>query len=128
MERKIRALVAIAGLDSHSRGAIVVAEALRDAGMEVIYAGLHQSAEEIVKSAIQESVDVIGVSMHSGTQLTIAPKIMKLLKENKADTIPLILGGVIPKEDTLALKEIGVSEVLIQISAKLLSSHASTEV
>ena len=111
MERKIRVLIAIAGLDSHSRGAMVVAEALRDAGMEVVYTGLHQSPEEIVKSAIQESVDVIGVSMHSGTQLTIMPKIMNLLRENEANDIPVILGGVVPKEDILALKEIGVREV-----------------
>jgi len=111
MERKIRVIIAIAGLDSHSRGAIVVAEALRNAGMEVIYTGLHQSPEEIVKSAIQESADVIGVSMHSGTQLTIMPTIMNLLRENKADNIPVILGGVVPKQDVLALKEIGVREV-----------------
>jgi len=111
MERKIRVLIATAGLDSHSRGAIVVAEALRNAGMEVIYTGLHQSPEEIVKSAIQESADVIGVSMHSGTQLTIMPTIMNLLRENKADNIPVILGGVVPKQDVLALKEIGVREV-----------------
>ena len=111
MKRKIRILIAIAGLDSHSRGAMVVAEALRDAGMEVIYTGLHQSPEEIVKSAVQESVDVIGVSMHSGTQLIIMPKIMNLLRENKADNISVILGGVVPKEDILALKEIGVREV-----------------
>lgn len=90
---------------------MVVAEALRDAGMEVIYTGLHQSSEEIVGSAIQESVDVIGVSMHSGTQLTITPKIMNLLKENRASNIPVILGGIIPKEDIIALKKIGVREV-----------------
>ena len=109
--KKIRVLIAIAGLDSHSRGAMVVAEALRDAGMEVIYTGLHQSPEKIVKSAIQESVDVIGVSAHSGAQLTIMPKIMNLLRENKTDNIPVILGGVVPKEDIRALKEIGVREV-----------------
>lgn len=111
MERKIRVLIAVAGLDSHSRGAMVVAEALRDAGMEVVYTGLHQSPEKIVKSAIQESVDVIGVSAHSGVQLTVMPKIMNLLRENKADNISVILGGVVPKEDILALKEIGVREV-----------------
>ena len=111
MERKIRILIATAGLDSHSRGAMVVAEALKDAGMEVIYLGLRQSPEEIVKSAIQESADVIGVSMHSGTQLTIIPKIINMLKENKADNIPVILGGVVPKEDILTLKEVGVREV-----------------
>ena len=111
MERKIRILIAIAGLDIHNRGAMVVADALRDAGMEVIYTGLHQSAERIVKSAIQESVDVIGLSIHSGTQLTIMPKIMNLLKENKVDNIPVILGGSVHKEDIPVLKEIGVREV-----------------
>ena len=111
MERKLRVLIAVAGLDSHSRGAMVVAEALRNAGIEVIYTGLHQSPEEIVTSAMQESVDIIGVSMHSGTQLAIMPKIIKLLKANNAGNIPVILGGVVPKEDILALKEIGVCEV-----------------
>jgi len=111
MERKLRVLIAVAGLDSHSRGAMVVAEALRNAGIEVIYTGLHQSPEEIVKSAMQESVDIIGVSMHSGTQLAIMPKIIELLKVNNAGNIPVILGGVVPKEDIQALKEIGVCEV-----------------
>lgn len=112
MERKkIRVLIAVAGLDSHSRGAMVVAEALRNAGMEVIYTGLHQSPQEIVNSALQEGVDIIGISMHSGTQLTIMPRIINLLADSNVDNIPVIVGGVIPKEDVNTLKSIGVREV-----------------
>jgi len=111
LERKIRVLMAIAGLDAHSQGAIVVTQALRDAGAEVIYTGLHQTPEEIVLSAIQEDVDVIGISSHAGAHLTFLPKVINLLKENNADGIPVILGGAIAKEDSLALKEIGAREV-----------------
>ena len=109
--RKKRVLIAVAGLDSHSRGAMVVAEALRDGGMEVVYTGLRQTPEEIVKAAIQESVDVVGVSVHSGAQLTIMPKVLNLLRENKAGDIPVIVGGVVPKQDVVTLKDVGVREV-----------------
>ncbi len=90
---------------------MVVAEALRNAGMEVIYTGLHQSPQEIVNSALQEGVDIIGISMHSGTQLTIMPRIMNLLAGNNVGNIPVILGGVVPEEDVHTLKDIGVREV-----------------
>ncbi len=111
MERKIRVLIAKAGLDGHDRGAKVVAAALRDAGMEVIYTGLRQTPEMIVQAAIQEDVDVIGVSILSGAHMTIFPKIIKLMKEKGLDDVLLIAGGIIPDEDIPKLKEMGVAEV-----------------
>ncbi len=111
MERKIRVLIAKAGLDGHDRGAKVVAAALRDAGMEVIYTGLRQTPEMIVQAAIQEDVDVIGVSILSGAHMTIFPKIIKLMKEKGLDDVLLICGGIIPDEDIPKLKEMGVAEV-----------------
>ncbi len=111
MERKIRVLIAKAGLDGHDRGAKVVAAALRDAGMEVIYTGLRQTPEMIVSAAIQEDVDVIGISILSGAHMTIFPKIINLMKEKGLDDVLLIGGGIIPDEDIPKLKEMGVAEI-----------------
>ena len=110
-ERKIRILIASPGLDGHDRGAKVVARALRDAGMEVIYLGIHRTVEEIVKSAIQEDVDFIGLSMLSGAHIILTEQILKKMKEEKIDDIPLIVGGTIPKKDVEILKEMGVGLV-----------------
>ncbi len=111
MEHKIRVLVAKAGLDGHDRGAKVVAAALRDAGMEVIYTGLRQTPEMIVEAAIQEDVDAIGISILSGAHMTIFPRILNLMKEKKVDDILLFGGGIIPEEDLNKLKELGVGEL-----------------
>ncbi len=111
MEKRIRVLVAKAGLDGHDRGAKVVAAALRDAGMEVIYTGLRQTPETIVNAAIQEDVDAIGVSILSGAHMTIFPRILELMKEKNVDDILLFGGGIIPEEDVKKLKEIGVGEL-----------------
>jgi methylmalonyl-CoA mutase cobalamin-binding domain/chain len=110
----IRVLLAKVGLDGHDRGVKVVARTLRDAGMDVIYTGLHRTAEEVVNAAIQEDVDVLGVSLLSGVQLTVFPKIFKLMAEKKADDIIVIAGGVMPDEDVVELKKMGVREVLLQ--------------
>jgi len=110
MDKKIRVLIGKPGLDGHDRGAKVVAAALRDAGMEVIYTGLHQTCEAIVEAAIQEDVDVIGLSILSGAHMTIFPKILKLLKEKKAD-IPVIGGGIIPQDDIVKLEKMGVKKL-----------------
>lgn len=107
MENKIRVLVAKPGLDGHDRGAKVVARALRDAGMEVIYTGLHQTAEQVVEAAIQEDVDIIGLSILSGAHLTIFPRVKELLSENGADDIVLMGGGTIPQDDIETLKTQG---------------------
>ena len=111
MEHKIRVIVAKAGLDGHDRGAKVVAAALRDAGMEVIYTGLRQTPEMIVEAAIQEDVDAIGISILSGAHMTIFPRILNLMKEKKVDDILLFGGGIIPEEDLNKLKELGVGEL-----------------
>lgn len=111
MDRPIRVLVAKPGLDGHDRGAKVIARALRDAGMEVIYTGLRQTPEQIVNAAIQEDVDCISVSILSGAHNTLLPKIAKLVKEEGADDILIIGGGVIPDEDIPFLKESGISEI-----------------
>ena len=108
---KIRVLVAKPGLDGHDRGAKVVSRALRDAGLEVIYTGLHQTAEQIVETAIQEDVDHIGLSILSGAHMTLVPRVIDLLKENKAEDISLSIGGIIPDEDKEALSKIGVDGV-----------------
>lgn len=108
---KIRILVAKPGLDGHDRGAKVVSRALRDAGFEVIYTGLHQTAEQIVETAIQEDVDHIGLSILSGAHMTLVPKVVDLLKDNKAEDISVSVGGIIPEEDEKALKKIGVNGV-----------------
>jgi methylmalonyl-CoA mutase C-terminal domain/subunit len=111
MERKIRVLVAKPGLDGHDRGAKVVARALRDAGMEVIYTGLHQTAEMIVDTAIQEDVDVVGLSLLSGAHMTLFVDVTKLLKENDMDNVLVVGGGIIPEDDALKLKKEGVAGV-----------------
>lgn len=110
-ERKIRVLVAKPGLDGHDRGAKVVARALRDAGMEVIYTGLRQTPEMIAEAALQEDVDVIGLSVLSGAHLTLVPKIVDKLKENDLDDVLLVVGGIIPAEDIEPLHQIGVRGV-----------------
>ncbi len=109
--KKIRVLIAKPGLDGHDRGAKVVARALRDAGMEVIYTGLRQTPEQIVETAIQEDVDVIGLSILSGAHTHLFPKIMELLKENNIEDIVVMGGGVIPEEDIPELKKIGIAEI-----------------
>ena len=111
MEKKIRILVAKPGLDGHDRGAKVVAQALRDAGMEVIYTGLHQTIDQIVHTAIQEDVDVIGLSIMSGAHLPICEKLVKKMKEEKIEDILLVVGGVIPKRDISLLQKMGIEGV-----------------
>jgi methylmalonyl-CoA mutase C-terminal domain/subunit len=111
MGRKIRVLIAKPGLDGHDRGAKVVARALRDAGMEVIYTGLHQTAEMIVETALQEDVDVIGLSILSGAHMTYFPKVLKLMKEKGLDDVLLFGGGIIPKEDAEKLEKMGVGKI-----------------
>ena len=110
----VRILIAKVGLDGHDRGVKIVARCLRDAGMEVIYTGLHRTPEEVVTSAVQEDVDVLGVSLLSGAHMTIFPKIIELLKINEAEDILLLGGGVMSDDDAEALKKMGVSEVLLQ--------------
>jgi methylmalonyl-CoA mutase C-terminal domain/subunit len=111
MEKKIRVLIAKAGLDGHDRGAKVIAAALRDAGMEVIYTGLRQTPEMIVASAIQEDADVIGISVLSGAHMTIFPKIWNLMKENEIDDVLLTGGGIIPSDDLDKLLEMGIGKL-----------------
>ena len=110
----IRVLVAKVGLDGHDRGVKIVARTLRDAGMDVIYTGLHRTPEEVVDAAVQEDVDVIGISILSGAHMTVFPRLMKLLRERDADDILVIGGGVIPDDDVVRLKELGVKELLLQ--------------
>src|SRR6266581_244907 len=110
-DRKIRVLVAKPGLDGHDRGAKVIARALRDAGMEVIYTGLRQTPEMIVNASLQEDVDVIGLSILSGAHNAIVPRVMELLRENKMDDVLVLLGGIIPEDDAAELKRIGVAAV-----------------
>lgn len=114
MSAPIRVLLAKVGLDGHDRGVKVVARTLRDAGMDVIYSGLHRAPEEVVNTAIQEDVDILGVSLLSGVQLTVFPKIFKLLEERGADDMIVVAGGVMPDEDVVAIKKMGVREVLLQ--------------
>lgn len=111
MDSKIRVLVAKAGLDGHDRGAKVIAAALRDAGMEVIYTGLRQTPEMIVEAAVQEDVDVIGISILSGAHMTIFPKILNLMKEKGLDDVLLTGGGIIPDEDVQELNKLGVGKL-----------------
>ncbi|MBW2122736.1 MAG: cobalamin-dependent protein [Deltaproteobacteria bacterium] len=109
--KRIRILVAKPGLDGHDRGAKVMAFALRDAGMEVIYSGLHQRIDQIINTAIQEDVDVIGLSIMSGAHLPICQKLMERVRENKMDDVLVVVGGVIPKGDIPRLKELGIDGV-----------------
>jgi len=111
MARTIRVVVAKVGLDGHDRGAKIIARALRDAGMEVIYTGLHQTPEQVVEAAIQEDADAIGISILSGAHMTLVPRIIELLEVNEAQDILVFVGGTIPKEDITQLKELGVGEV-----------------
>jgi len=110
----IRVIIAKVGLDGHDRGVKIVARALRDAGMDVIYTGLHRTAEEVVDAAVQEDVDVLGVSLLSGAHMTIFPKILKLLEQKGADDILVVGGGVMPDEEAAELKKMGVKEILLQ--------------
>jgi methylmalonyl-CoA mutase C-terminal domain/subunit len=110
-ERKLRILVAKPGLDGHDRGAKIIARALRDAGMEVIYTGLHQTPEMIVNAAIQEDVDAIGMSIMSGAHMTLFPAVIDLLKQSKAEDIRIFGGGIIPDDDIPKLKGLGVTEI-----------------
>ena len=112
-KRKIRILIAKPGLDGHDRGAKVISRALRDAGYEVIYTGLRRTPEEIVSAAIQEDVDVIGLSILSGAHNILFPKIMTLLKQQGADDIKVIGGGIVPEKDIPGLKEIGLGEIFL---------------
>ena len=111
MVKKIRVLIAKPGLDGHDRGAKVVARALRDAGMEVIYTGLHQTAEMVVRTAIQEDVDVVGLSLLSGAHMTLFIDVLELLKEKEMEDILVVGGGIVPEEDIPKLKEAGMKGV-----------------
>jgi len=110
-ERKIRVVVAKPGLDGHDRGAKIIARALRDAGMEVIYTGLHQTPEQIVATVIQEDADAIGLSVLSGAHMTLVPRVLELLREQGVDDVIITVGGTIPADDVPELKELGVAEV-----------------
>ncbi|PYV17630.1 MAG: methylmalonyl-CoA mutase [Acidobacteria bacterium] len=110
-ERKIRVLLAKPGLDGHDRGAKVIARALRDAGMEVIYTGLRQTPEQIVAAALQEDVDAVGISILSGAHMHLFPRIMQMMRESKLDDVVVFAGGIIPDADIAKLKEIGIAEV-----------------
>jgi methylmalonyl-CoA mutase C-terminal domain/subunit len=109
--RKIRVVVAKPGLDGHDRGAKIIARALRDAGMEVIYTGLHQTPEQIVETVLQEDADAVGLSILSGAHMTLVPRISNLLKEQGAEDVILVVGGTIPKDDIPELKKLGVAEI-----------------
>lgn len=110
----IRVLMAKVGLDGHDRGVKVVARALRDGGMDVIYTGLHRTPEEVVAAAVQEDVDVIGISILSGAHLTLVPRILELLRAADASDMVVVVGGVMPDEDVPALKSLGVDEIVLQ--------------
>lgn len=113
MKRKVRVLIAKVGLDGHDVGARVVARALADAGMEVVYTGLRQTPEQVVNAAIQEGVDLIGISILSGSHMSMFPEIFCYLRDYEAEDIPIIAGGIIPVEDIKALKKIGIREVFL---------------
>jgi methylmalonyl-CoA mutase C-terminal domain/subunit len=114
MTTPIRILLAKVGLDGHDRGVKIVARALRDAGMDVIYSGLHRTPDEVVTVAIQEDVDILGVSLLSGAHMTVFPKIFERLRQQGADDMIVVAGGVMPDEDVAALKAMGVKEILLQ--------------
>ena len=111
MDRTIRVVIAKPGLDGHDRGAKIIARSLRDAGMEVIYTGLHQTPEQIVETAIQEDADAVGISILSGAHMTLVPRIVEGLRANDADDVLVIVGGTIPPEDAEELKRLGIAEV-----------------
>jgi len=110
-ERKIRVLIAKPGLDGHDRGAKVIAQALRDAGMEVVYTGIRQTPEQIVNAAIQEDVDVVGLSCLSGAHMTLFPRVAEILRDKKAEDITVLGGGIIPFDDVAVLKKAGIKEI-----------------
>jgi methylmalonyl-CoA mutase, C-terminal domain len=110
-DRKIRVVVAKPGLDGHDRGAKIIARALRDAGMEVIYTGLHQTPEQIVETVLQEDADAVGLSILSGAHMTLVPKVVELLREQEAGDVLVTVGGTIPSDDIDELKRLGVAEV-----------------
>jgi methylmalonyl-CoA mutase, C-terminal domain len=110
-KRKIRVVVAKPGLDGHDRGAKIIARALRDAGMEVIYTGLHQTPEQIVETVIQEDADAVGLSILSGAHMTLIPRVLELLKAQKAEEVVVIAGGTIPADDISELEKLGVAQV-----------------
>ena len=130
--RKIRVLVAKPGLDGHDRGAKVVARALRDAGMEVVYTGLRQSPEQIVAAAAQEDVDVVGLSILSGAHLPICRRVLELLRENRMEGVKVFVGGIIPTQDIDELRRLGVAEVFLpgasteDVAERIRSSVASS--
>ncbi len=131
-ERKIRVLVAKPGLDGHDRGARVVAYGLRDAGLEVIYTGLRQTPEQIATVAVQEDVDMVGLSVLSGAHLALTRKVIEKLRAQEADDIPILVGGLIPEDDKPTLKEMGVAEVFtagtpISTIASFIRSHVAGE-
>ena len=111
MERTIRVVIAKPGLDGHDRGAKIIARSLRDAGMEVIYTGLHQTPEQIVETAIQEDADAVGISILSGAHMTLVPRIVEGLRANDAEDVLVVVGGTIPPDDADELKRLGVAEV-----------------
>jgi methylmalonyl-CoA mutase C-terminal domain/subunit len=111
MTGKIRVVIAKPGLDGHDRGAKIIARALRDAGMEVIYTGLHQTPEQIVETAIQEDADAVGISILSGAHMTLVPRILELLRENDAEDVLVVVGGTVPADDAEELKKQGVADV-----------------
>jgi methylmalonyl-CoA mutase cobalamin-binding domain/chain len=111
VDRKIRVVIAKPGLDGHDRGAKIIARALRDAGMEVVYTGLHQTPEQIVETAIQEDADAVGVSILSGAHMTLVPRILEGLRANEAEDVLVVVGGTIPAEDAEELKSLGVAAV-----------------
>src|SRR5436190_23002272 len=111
-DKKIRVVVAKPGLDGHDRGAKIIARALRDAGMEVIYTGLHQTPEQIVETVLQEDADAVGLSILSGAHMTLVPKVIELLREQDAGDVVVTVGGTIPNQDIPELKELGVAEVI----------------
>ncbi len=110
-QRKIRVVVAKPGLDGHDRGAKVIARALRDAGMEVIYTGLHQTPEQIAETVLQEDADAVGLSILSGAHMTLVPRVVSLLKEQGIEDVVVVVGGTIPNDDVPELKKLGVAEV-----------------
>ncbi len=114
MSENIRVLLAKVGLDGHDRGVRVVARCLRDAGMDVVYTGLHRTPEEVVDAAVQEDVDVLGISLLSGAHMTIFPKVMRRLKERGVSDMILLGGGVIPDADVVELRKMGVADILLQ--------------
>ena len=109
--RPIKVLIAKPGLDGHDRGAKIIARSLRDAGMEIIYTGLHQTPEQIAATVVQEDADAVGLSILSGAHMTLVPRVVKLLREEGADDVVVMVGGTIPRDDIPALKELGVAEV-----------------